>query len=290
MRLFLVLAQELHFGWAAMRLFITQSALSRQIRALEGHLGVTLVERTSRTVALTAAGQALLPEAREVVAAMSRLRHAANVQARQASGHLVIGSIGAEAAMPYSHAILVDLQRNPDITIEIRNLNFIDHIQALTRGDVDVVFLRPPVPAGIQTLHLATEPRVACLSADDALADEPHLTLAQLADRPVPDVPADVPRVWWDHWIVNPRPDGSPMRYGPVVTDMETLLHVVACGQAIIFLPAAARHMFPRPGVRYVDVIDIPPSAAALAWLPKNRNRPTIAAVREIALRRRNKR
>jgi hypothetical protein len=88
LRLFLVLAQELHFGRAATRLFITQPALSRQIRGLEDRLGLSLVERTSRAVALTEAGQALLPEAREIVAGMSRLLQVARARAREASGHL----------------------------------------------------------------------------------------------------------------------------------------------------------------------------------------------------------
>ena len=59
----------------------------------------------------------------------------------------------------------------------------------------------------------------------------------------------------------------------------------VASGQAMSFLPAAARHMYPRPGVRYVDVSDLPPCPSALAWLPRNRNRATIAAIREATRR-----
>lgn len=286
LRLFLVLAQELHFGRAAKRLFITQPALSRQIRELEDRVGVSLVERSSRAVALTTAGQALLPEARDIVAGMSRLGQSARAHAREASSRLVLGSIGAEFALPHTHAMLGDLRRHhPEITIETRNLSIADHVEALINDEVDVIILRPPAPPGLQTLHLATEPRVACLPADDVLATEHEITLAQLAGYPVVDVPPPAPRAWWDHWSVNPRPDGTPVRYGPVVNDLEALMLAVASGQAMSFLPAAARHMYPRPGVRYVDVSDLSPCTSALAWLPKNRDRPTIAAIREAARR-----
>ncbi|MGW3557256.1 LysR family transcriptional regulator [Streptomyces sp. NPDC000963] len=285
LRLFVVLGEELHFSRAAARLFITQSALSQQIRDLERRLGVRLFERTSRAVAPTAAGRALLPEARAAVDAVARMRRIAGAQARQVSGRLVVGSVGAEAAMPHTRAVLRALtDRHPRMVLQVVSLNIADHLTALVRQEVDVMFLRPPVPAGVEVCHLATEPRLACLSADDPLAALPAVTLAQLADRPVVAVPEKVPRVWWDFWTVNPRPDGSPVRYGPVVTDMESLLHAVAGGEAMCFLPAAARDLFPRPGIRYVDVIDLPPCTAALAWLAERRDEPTVGAVREAAL------
>ncbi|CAL9600047.1 Hca operon transcriptional activator HcaR [Streptomyces sp. enrichment culture] len=284
LRLFLVLAEELHFGRAATRLFITQSALSQQIRDMERRLGVRLFERTSRSVVLTAAGQALRAEARTAVGATDRMRRIADAQARRLSGRLVVGTIGAEAAMPHTRAVLRTLRdRHPGVIPEVRSFNFVDHIAALVRQEADVTFLRPPVPACIEVHHLAEEPRVACLPADDPLSALPRLTLAQLADRTVADVPEQVPRVWWDFWAVDPRPDGSPVRYGPVATDMESLLHIVASGAAMCFLPAAARDFFPRPDIRYVDVTGLAPSVSALAWLAERRAEPTIAAIRQVA-------
>src|ERR1700754_1646512 len=121
LRIFLVVAEELHFGRAATRLFMTQPALSQQLRALEQRLGVQLLNRTSRTVEVTAEGLALLPRAESVVAAMDRLQQTADVQARKLSGRLIVGSIGGEAAMPHTRAILRTLRnQHPHITVEIR--------------------------------------------------------------------------------------------------------------------------------------------------------------------------
>ncbi|MFF8036275.1 LysR family transcriptional regulator [Streptomyces sp. NPDC016626] len=284
LRLYLTLSEELHFGRAAARLFITQPALSQQIRELEKRLGIRVVERGSRTVTLTEAGRALLPEARAAVAAVDRLRSAADAQMRQISGRLIVGTMGAEASMPHTRAVLGLLQdRHPQMTVQLVNLGFVDHLAALAQQKADVAFLRPPVTDDIELHHLATEPRVACLSADYPLAILLRLTVAQLSGIPVVNMPDQVPRLWWDFWAVDPRPDGSPVRYGPAVTDMESLLHTVAAGEAMCFLPAAAREYFPRPGVRYIDVIDLVPSTSALAWLQRRRSEPTIRAIRQAA-------
>ncbi|MFC4326250.1 LysR family transcriptional regulator [Streptomyces andamanensis] len=284
LRLFVVLAEELHFGNAARRMFISQPALSRQIRALERRLGVGLMARSSRRVELTPAGQVLLPEARAAVESVDRVRRVAQTQVRHARGRLAIGSIGAEAQQPYTRAILAELRaRNPDLRLDVCSLDIAHHVLALTEGEVDVVFLVSPMPPGIETLTLATEPRVACLPSDDPLAGRASVTVAELAGRPVVDVPPECPRTWWDFWAVDPRPDGTPVRYGPVVHDVEALFLAVAHGEAIAFLPAAARNFFPRPGVRYVEVSDVPPSTAALAWAARNRTTPTVKAIRRAA-------
>jgi DNA-binding transcriptional LysR family regulator len=284
LRSFLALSEELHFGRAAASLFITQPALSQQIRSLEKRLGVELFERNSRAVTLTSVGRELLPEARSVVEAMARLQRSADAAGRHLSGRLKVGTLGAEAAMPYTVAILQTVQnRHPGLVVQLVNLNFVNHLAALQRQEVDVVFLRPPVPDGIEVLHLATEPRVACIPSSDPLAALPQVTVGQLAEHPVVDVPPQASRVWWDFWAVDPRPDGTPVRYGPVVTDMEALLHTVAQGDAMSFLPAAARDFFPRPGVSYLDVVDLPPCTSALAWATENHDKPVIAAVRQAA-------
>ena len=96
--------------------------------------------------------------------------------------------------MPHTRAVLRQLlDQRPRMTLRVVSLNFADHLAALVRQEVDVMFLRPPVPAGIEVRHLATEPRVACLSADDPLAALPSVSLAQLAGRPVVAMPAEVP-------------------------------------------------------------------------------------------------
>ncbi|MGW6060323.1 LysR substrate-binding domain-containing protein [Streptomyces sp. NPDC055189] len=162
-------------------------------------------------------------------------------------------------------------------------VGFTQQFDALARGEVGAAFLRAPLPARFQTQHLASEPQVVCLSADDPLARETVLTLDQLADSLVVDMPREVPRMWWDHLTVNPRPDGSAVRYGPVVRDTEAMVLAVLQQQAITFLPAAARERYPRPGLVYVDAPELGNSESVLAWLPENRDMPAVRALRTAA-------
>jgi DNA-binding transcriptional LysR family regulator len=263
---------------------MTQPAFSQQIRALEERLGLPLVERTSRTVQLAPAGRTLLPEARGVIDAMAQLRRRAALHAREVKGHLTLGFIAGEGAMPYTHAILEEIHaRHPRIAIEMRSLTFVDQVEALSDGTVDAAFLRSPLPSGLQLLRLATEPRVACLPSSDRLATGAAITLDQLTDYPTVDFPPQTPNEWWEYWALHPRPDGSPVQRGPVARDVEALLHIVARGQAMSFLPAAARHLYPRPGVTYLDVTDAPASTAVLAWHPRHRDHPPVQALRAAA-------
>jgi DNA-binding transcriptional LysR family regulator len=287
LRLFLVLAEELHFGHAARRMFITQPAFSRQITALERRVGIGLVQRSTRRVELTPAGRALLPEARAAVDAVDRLRVAVQLQARRVAGRLTVGFIDAVAAMPHARQILAEFRnRHPESTVEMRSLDFAGQVDALTNGEVDAAFVRPPLPTGIRTLRLAVESRVACLPAGDPLVARQPLNLADLTDRVFVDVagvPGDAVRRWWDHWTVNPRPDGTRVRFGHVVTDIESLLLAVAQGEGIAFVPAAARDLYPRPGLAYADVPDLPPATTALAWLPGRTDSSGVAALCDAA-------
>ncbi|RFS87082.1 hypothetical protein D0T12_02180 [Actinomadura spongiicola] len=191
-----------------------------------------MVERTSRSVALTPAGQASLVEARTVVDGLSRLGRVARAHARVVSAHVVIGTVGAEGAMPHVHAVLTELRRrSPDLQVELRLLNLIEHHRSLERAEVDLAFCRPPAPDGIRTLQLATEPRVACVPIGDPLAERNAVTLADLAGRAVVSAPDACPEVWRDFWAVDPWPDGSPVVDGPVAQDVESILATVAQGR-----------------------------------------------------------
>ncbi|MEU0006866.1 LysR family transcriptional regulator [Streptomyces sp. NPDC006314] len=284
LRLLLAVAEERHFGRAAARAFISQPSLSQQIRTLEERLGVPLVERGGGAVRLTPAGEAVTAEARAVLEAMDRLLQVSDTHAGTVRGRLRVGSLGAEAAMPHAREVLARARdQHPHLEIDVRNLGFVQQFDALANGEVVAAFLRGPLPSGLQSCHLASEPRVVCLPADDPLAREQRLTLQQLADRTVVDMPRQVPRQWWDHLTANPRPDGSPVRYGPVVRDTEAMVLAVLQERAITFLPASARALYPRPGLVYVDVPELGTSDSFLAWLPANRDLPGVRALREAA-------
>jgi DNA-binding transcriptional LysR family regulator len=199
---------------------------------------------------------------------------------------MVIGSFEAMTSVDPIPAVLDELRRaRPRLDVEVLRIGF-DAATAILRGEVDAAFVALPVPDGIQTLPLTGGPRGAAMSSDNALADRGAdggpLTLADLADQPHIGWSERVPKVYRDFWAVDPRPDGEPVRYSPhAVLDYESALPLIAMGEGIQLPPDAARWLYPRPGVSYVEVTGLQPWTAALAWLPGKRDEPFVAALRE---------
>jgi DNA-binding transcriptional LysR family regulator len=284
LRLFLVLAQERHFGQAARRAFITQPALSRHIQALERCLGVELVERDSRPVELSAAGHALLDQIRTVVDATDELNTRARQIAKMRSGRIVIGHFESVTSVEPIPAVLEEARRRlHGVEIEFRRGAF-DIATLLLEGEVDAAFVILPVPKGVQHLELGSGPRCAALSADDPLADRDTLTLSDLADRDHIGFSSRVPKVFRDFMAVDPRPDGTRVRYSAhEVLDFESALLAVAGGTGIQMPASVARDLYPRPGIAYVDVTDLTPYSTGLAWRTADRDKPHVAALRHAA-------
>jgi DNA-binding transcriptional LysR family regulator len=264
LRYFVAVAEELHFGRAAERLFLAQPVLSRQIQKLEQELGVTLFERTSRTVALTSAGRQLVDEARPLLAAGEAARRRVR-QAAEARPTLTVGFFIGDATV--TRAIRRFRERRPDVTTQVRRIYWSDQAQVLIDGAADVAFVHLPIDErGLELVPLYAEERVALLAADHPLARKKSIDIAQLADDPVV-----LHRGASDDWEAfhnqNPRPDGHVAPEGPTVANLEEKLEVVASGAAISFVPrsvaAAAQH---QPGVAIVPVRDIPPTQVCLAW------------------------
>lgn len=285
LRMFLALAEELHFGNAARRMFLSQSALSQQIKELERRLGLQLVDRTRNSVELTPAGQALHPAIKHASESIDDLQRLADRHKRQVSGHIVLGVVGAEASQAHTVRMLAELRRlYPGLTVEFRSLDYVSQFRDVARGDVDAAILMHPIPPELQTLDLAVGPKVAVLPADDPLSEEKApITLAQLSNHTFIDMPPGTDRECRDGWCVDPRPDGTPVRYGPTANDIEAVVTTVAQGRGIFFLPSIARDLFPRPGIKYVDVIDLPDWISALVWTPQNHSSPVVSALREAA-------
>ncbi|MEU8432744.1 LysR substrate-binding domain-containing protein [Streptomyces sp. NPDC029216] len=284
LRLLIVLSEELHFGRAAQRLFISQPVFSRQIRALEETLGLTLVKRSTRRVELTAAGEVLLPHARAVVDAADELRQAAESAGRVGalSGRLILGAY--VTALPVIRTIVEHArERHPGLEVELSDIGFVDQAQALLEGRADAVLCFGPVPPGIQAMEVAPEPRLVCLPDTHPLAARDRVTLADLAGLPVIGLADRLPQAWRDYWAADPRPDGSTVRYTDHgATTMEGIVSAVGLGQGIAFVAGAAGELFPRPGIRYLEVVDLPPSSALLTWAASRRDEPGLAAIRGV--------
>ena len=208
-RSFTVVAEELHYGRAADRLHITQPALSRQIRDLERALGVALFDRTSRRVALSQAGQAVLGQARRALTESDRAIRLARLAAHGDWGELTIAVLPAVALalLPAIIRAYRDTHRSIDVTI---SESFDDEqLTSLAAGRIDAGFLRAAeAPPGIRLQTLLTEPIVAALPADHRLARYDRLALSELAGEPFVFFPRHRSSLAYDEFIASCRAAG----------------------------------------------------------------------------------
>lgn len=173
---FVTVADELHFGRAADRLHIVQSAVSQQVRRLERELGQELFDRSPRHVRLTAAGERLLPEARAVLAAVERARAAVVPRTTLRLGT----SSGLGDHLDRVLTALAEIA--PDLAVELVSAPTRTRLEGVADGRLDAAFVRTAEPvSGVRLIPLWEDPLVAAVPAGHPLADRPDVALEDLA-------------------------------------------------------------------------------------------------------------
>ncbi|MCP9964435.1 LysR family transcriptional regulator [Actinomadura madurae] len=262
---FLAVARELHFGRAAERLGIAQPPLSRAISRLERRLGVTLLERTSRRVVLTPAGETLLAEGgaalEAVAAAVRRTRRAGDTGPRLVLALKPGGDGGG--LLP---AILAAYEREPD-AVPVEMLLGYGADRAVREGRADAALLYTPRQdvTGLATEDLLTERQVAVLPRNHRLAGRAEVAMADLEGEARPHAPY-----------------GTGPGDGPAISDGGQLMQLIALGRAVAILPASMRGLL-REDLTAVPVRDAEPTTLVLAWPETSRSRALAAFVRATA-------
>ncbi|HET9169749.1 MAG TPA: LysR family transcriptional regulator [Actinospica sp.] len=247
LRYFIAVAEELHFGRAATRLSVAQPALSKTVSRIESRLRVQLFDRTSRSVALTPAGIALLEHGRHALNAMDAAVRNTRRAARDEPLRLVIKP-GGDANL--LSGILAAYAQHPDARqVEILFSGPADRTEYLRDGRADAALLYVPFDdtTGLATETLHTEDRVAVLPADHRLATRPRITLADLAGETFPRWPG--------------VPDEAT---GPEITDAAELISLVRLGRVVTVLPRSLLTP-PPPGIVCIPVPDAGPSTIVIA-------------------------
>ncbi|GAA3191153.1 LysR family transcriptional regulator [Dactylosporangium siamense] len=287
LRYFLAVAEELNVGRAARRLYVSQPALSQQLRRLEHDLGVELFHRSSRGMRLTESGAVLLPVAEEVVRAADRL--IATAGARPGRRGLVVGFVGN--GLGHLNAAVRDdyARRMPRVDLLLRQVEVQDQLESLRSGQVDVALARLPVrETDLTVVPFFAEPRLVCLPAAHRLAGRCHVDVDALAGEVFLAVPERSPRHWREFWLAQPRPGGAPVRLGPSFGTAEEALQLVAAGHGVLLVAATFRDGYSREELRFVPVRGLAPSRVALAWRgeqPPPGGRELLTTLRSVAAR-----
>lgn len=252
-RQFVAVAEELHFGRAAQRLHLTQPPVTKAIAQLEDALGVQLFDRTRRRVALTPAGAALLPEARELLARAQALPRLARAAAAGEVGRVRLAFVSTIGFDQLPRWVRGFRALCPDVMLELVEATGDVQLQALARGDIDAgLVLHSPgaAPPALAHLRVAREPLVLALPQAHPLARLAPLPLARVLAEPlVTFARAHVPSL---HDAIGAmyRAAGLEPQVAQEAIQMQTIVNLVAGGMGVAWVPQSVTQ-FRRAGVVY---------------------------------------
>jgi DNA-binding transcriptional LysR family regulator len=268
LRYFVTVAEELHFGRAAAKLHISQPPLSMQIRALEDELGVVLLKRTQRQVALTQAGNALLQEARQILA---RVEQAVLVTRRAGRGEIGELSVGFISVADYNvlPVVLREFRRRyPLVNLNLREATTDAQVRDLVAGRLDVGFVLPPMaePA-LESVPILREPLIVALPEKHPLARKPgKLALEKLKDAPFILFPRPYAPGLYDDVVSCCKAAGFSPRVEQEAIQMQTIVSLVSAELGVALIPASLTHLR-RTGVVYKSLRHGSPlTEIHLAW------------------------
>jgi len=252
-RQFLAVAEELHFGRAALRLHMTQPPVTQAIAQLEKTLGIVLFDRTRRRVALTPAGEALLPDVRDLLERAQALPTRARAAAAGEIGRVrlaFVSTIGFEHLPRWVREFRVLC---PEVALELVEATGDVQLDALARGELDAgLMLHSPgfAPPGLQRLQVAQEPLVLALPAAHALASAARLGLRDVLAEPLVIFPRRILPSLHDAIFGLYHAAGRVPAIAQEAIQMQTIVNLVWGGLGVAWVPESVRQ-FRREGVVY---------------------------------------
>jgi DNA-binding transcriptional LysR family regulator len=271
LRYFVAVAEERHFGKAALRLHMTQPPLSQTIFGLEELLGAPLFARSRRAVELTPAGQALLPEARRILAASAALPALVKRAAGGEAGRLSLAFVSSA-----DYSVLPPFLRRyrtafPQVQIALQEATSDLQIDDLLHGRIDAGLLIAPLPdkarLELDYLKVLTEPLIVALPAGaSSSAAGQAVALAALPPLPLIIFPRPIAPGLHDAILACFRAAGITPEIGQEAIQMQTIVSLVSAGMGMALVPQSVSKLM-RPGVEYRALHDPTPQVeTGLAW------------------------
>lgn len=290
LRYFVAVAEEGHFGRAAMRLHMTQPPLSQTIQSLEAALGTPLFDRSKRSAALTAAGIALLPEAKRLLQQANALP---DIARRAASGDSGILSLAFVSTADYS--LLPPLlrefrERYPNVQIDLREATTDVQLDDLMQGRIDAGLLIPPLSDKAKTeleyITALSEPLILAAPQGMTASSGENVSLQTVADLPLIIFPRRIAPAFHDAILACFHEAGLTPRIGQEAIQMQTIIGLVSAGMGIALVPQSVSNL-KRPGVEYKALTNATPAVeTGLAWRRDNAS-PILHAFRELLRKKR---
>lgn len=252
-RLFLTLAEELHFGRAADRLGLRQPQVSKALRQLEALLGTPLLQRTSRRVQLTAAGQALREPLRNWLQQGAALAPLARAAARGQQGLLRLALVSPAGFGELPHWLRAFRDAEPGVELQLREATLDLQLELLARGELDAGFVLHPAGAAPlpQALRcVGSEPFVLALSSAQQQRLGAKPALKALLAEPLVLFPREIAPALHDAVLDFYRQHGVAVQPRQRAVQMATLIHLVSADFGLAWVPQSMQAV-QRAGVHF---------------------------------------
>ncbi|MFB4287220.1 LysR family transcriptional regulator [Nonomuraea sp. ATR24] len=281
--IFLVLAEELHFGRAAARLHVSQARVSQAIAEQERRLGGALFDRSNRRrIELTPLGRQLHGELGPAYAALCEAIERARLAARGITSVLRVGMLpmNVHDLRPYWATFRA---RHPAWELRFSHPPFTDMFGNLRRGELDVLVAWLPVEEPDLTVGpvLFSEPRVLAVSAGHELARHTSVSLEMVSDYQHPDTDIG-PAYWFESYLPARTRKGRRIERGPLVHNPNDVLTLTGLGEVVTVFPAHMARYGVRPDLTYLAVRDMGALPYALVWRTKAESGPIRALARTV--------
>jgi DNA-binding transcriptional LysR family regulator len=268
---FVAVAEELHFGRAATRLNMSQPPLSLQIKALERELGVKLFHRTSKSVRLTPAGDALLPEARGTLESSARAFETVRRARTGEAGRLTLGFVNPAMDGFLSRVVKSFKQERPHLELELREMTSTQQLAAIKAGNIHAGFIRHGWLdcSGLETLVVRRESYVLALPDDHCLNGQASIPIERLTDIPLILYPRSAQPRLYDAMIASFQKAGVTPRIVQEALSKHTALSLVSAGLGCALVPESVM-AWRRDGVTFSRVAgELPTVEIAAVWPQK---------------------
>ena len=274
LRCFVTVAEEMHFGRAAERMNMSQPPFSRQIQILEHVLAVKLLERTSRSVKLTPAGQIFLPEARHILQLLDNATLLAKRVALGKSGSLKIGFTAMAAFGGLPRLVAAARLEFPHVELILQEASSADQLRKLNSSEIDFAILRPPIEqAQLQSFCFSTESLIAALPASHPLTAKHKVSLRDFTGEPfISYLPYEA------YYLYNLVGDllakaGAAPSYVQQLTQVHSVMALVQSGMGVSIVPESARLLnFSNVVLKEIEDPQPKPVELFMAWRADNLN------------------
>ncbi|QTJ66473.1 LysR family transcriptional regulator [Rhodococcus sp. ZPP] len=262
---FVAVAEEANFTRAALRVHISQSGISAQIRQLEHDLGTTLIDRSTRTATLTAAGEAALVHAREALAAAAAVRNAVDAVNQLVRGRLVVGMVTACTVTGLFDALATFHDAHPGVEITLLEESSDQLVDRVRGGDIDLALVGTATapPDGLEAFPIIRERLVAAVPPNHPLAGRTGVALTELCDHAIVCMPAGTGiRTVFDQACAasDIRPDIALQASAP-----DTVADLALRGLGVAILSESMAAAFDGLTALVLDDVEIP-AVLALVW------------------------